>query len=240
MTPQRMVVMAGNDWPIIDRWWPERAEWSRNKYGMFLLSLFLLLGALPYGVINRFSAWRGTSSFSVETSLDWDLPFVPWMVIPYYSYYLYFPLAAWIGAAPGFRQQGLLFFQRMIVAAWMAFAMFLIFPVEIELRTQATGADGLFGLLMTGLHEADTPYNAWPSIHVLLSILIVFFVQFTQRKMGVWTMSKATLAWTACGLLVASTALIKQHYLFDGVTGTLLALALWYGWILPGLNRTGN
>ena len=68
--------MAENDWPVIDRWWPQRAEWSRLKYSGFLLSLFLVLGALPYGLINRFSAWRGTSTFEVELPIDWDLPFV--------------------------------------------------------------------------------------------------------------------------------------------------------------------
>ncbi len=225
-----------HDWPVIDRWWPDRASWSRLKYASFLLSLFLVLGALPYGLINRFSAWRGTSTYNFEMSLDWDLPFVPWMVIPYYSFYLYFPLAAWLGASNGFRRQGLVFFQRLIVAAWIAFAMFLIFPVEIELRSQATGAEGLFGLLMAGLHEADAPYNAWPSVHVLLGILVVFFVRFVERKNETWTPLKGVSSWTACALLVASTVLIKQHYVFDAISGTALAFVLWYGWIRPALN----
>lgn len=227
--------MTTNDWAIVDRWWPQRASWSRTRYAGFLLGMFLLLGALPYGLINRFSAWRGANSFNFETTLDWNLPFLPWMVIPYYSYYLYFPLAAWVGAAPGIRHHGLLFFQRMIVAAWVAFAIFLIFPVEIELRTQAYGAEGVFGLLMDGLHEADAPYNAWPSIHVLLSILVVFFIRFIERQNQTWTAPKAVVAWTACALLIASTALIKQHYLFDGISGTALALVMWYLWIRPGL-----
>ena len=80
--------MVKNDWPILDRWWPERDQWSRPKYGLMLLMLFLVLGALPYGLINRFSAWRGVTSFMVEVGLDWDLPFVPWMVIPYSSFSL--------------------------------------------------------------------------------------------------------------------------------------------------------
>ena len=82
--------MGMNDWPVVDRWWPQRNEWSRVKYGTFLLSLFLVLGALPYGLINRFSAWRGTTSLKVELPIDTELPFVAWMVIPYYSFYLYF------------------------------------------------------------------------------------------------------------------------------------------------------
>ena len=118
----------------------------------------------------------------------------------------------------------------------MAFALFLIFPVEIELRSQAYGAEGFFGLLMSALHEADAPYNAWPSIHVLLSILVVFFVRFVGQENGTWSIPLAIVAWTSCALLVASTALIKQHYVFDGISGTALAFGLWYGWIRPALN----
>ena len=136
--------MGMNDWPVVDRWWPQRSEWSRVKYGTFLLSLFLVLGALPYGLINRFSAWRGTTSVKVELPIDTELPFVAWMVIPYYSFYLYFPWAAWVGAQDRYREQGLLFFQRLIVSAWIAFACFLIFPVEIDLRSQALDAEGVF------------------------------------------------------------------------------------------------
>ena len=228
--------MTKNDWPVIDRWWPKRDEWARLKYSGFLLSLFLVLGALPYGLINRFSAWRGTSTFEVELPIDWDLPFVPWMVIPYYSFYLYFPWAAWMGASDRHRQNGLVFHQRLIASAWVAFIIFLLFPVEIELRSQAYGAEGLFGLMMSALHEADAPYNAWPSIHVLLSILVVFFVRFVEIENGTWTAPKAVVIWVSCALLVASTALIKQHYVFDGISGIALAFGLRYGWIRPALN----
>ena len=228
--------MVRNDWPVLDRWFPLRAEWSKLKYGAFLLSLFLVLGALPYGLINRFSAWRGTTSFKVEIPLDWELPFVAWMVIPYYSFYLYFPWAAWVGAAEKHREHGLLFFQRLIASAWVAFACFLIFPVEIELRSQALDAEGLFGWMMSALHEADTPYNAWPSIHVLLSILVVLFVRHIGVEDGTWSAPKALVVWVSCALLVASTALIKQHYVFDGISGTALAFGLWYGWIRPALS----
>ena len=228
--------MAENDWPVIDRWWPQRAEWSRLKYSGFLLSLFLVLGALPYGLINRFSAWRGTSTFEVELPIDWDLPFVPWMVIPYYSFYLYFPWAAWMGSSDRHRQNGLVFHQRLIASAWVAFIIFLLFPVEIELRSQAYGPEGLFGLMMSALPEADTPYNAWPSIHVLLSILVVFFIRYVEIENGTWTAPKAVVIWVSCALLVASTALIKQHYVFDGISGIALAFGLWYGWIRPALN----
>ena len=93
---------------------------------------------------------------------------------------------------------------------------------------------------MTALHEADTPYNAWPSIHVLLSILVVMFVRYVGLEEGTWNTPLAVVVWISCALLVASTALIKQHYVFDGISGIALAFGLWYGYIQPGLNRTAH
>ena len=49
-------------------------------------------------------------------------------------------------------------------------------------------------------------------------------------------MPLAITVWTSCLLLIASTALIKQHYVFDGISGTIIALLLWYKWIRPGLS----
>ena len=79
--------MVKNDWPVLDRWWPQRLEWSRPHYAGFLLTAFLLLGALPYMLINRLSAWRGTTVIEVSFPFDWEIPYVPAFVIPYYSFY---------------------------------------------------------------------------------------------------------------------------------------------------------
>ena len=65
------------------------------------------------------------------------------------------------------------------------------------------------------------PYNAWPSIHVLLSILVVFFVRFVSMNNGTWTAPKAVVIWISCALLVASngahqTALRVRWHLRHG------------------------
>ena len=68
------------------------------------------------------------------------------------------------------------------------------------------------------------------------NILVVFFVRFVMMENGTWTRPIGVVVWVSCALLVASTALIKQHYVFDGISGTALAFGLWYGWIRPALN----
>lgn len=228
--------MVKNDWPVLDRWWPQRLEWSRPHYAGFLLTVFLLLGALPYVLINRFSAWRGTTVIEVSFPVDWEIPYVPAFVIPYYSFYLYFPIAAWIGAHESVRKQGMLFFQRMLALTWLAFVAFLVFPSEIRLRSQAVGADGLFGTFMDEMHKADAPYNAWPSLHVMQSVLVVLFVRYALKRRDRWSPLLSVFSWTACASLVASTVLIKQHYVFDGLISIAICAVMWRWWIRPALN----
>lgn len=230
--------MKKNDWPVLDRWFAGRMEWSRGRYSTWLLSIYMLIGALPYLLINRFAAWRDVSTIDVRIPLDEALPYVPALVIPYYSLYAYYPIAAWMASREPLRDDGLLFFQRMLVVTWITFSMYLLFPVEIDLRDQAVGAEGLFGVLMDGMHQADEPWNAWPSIHVLQSLLIVLFVRWTLKNEGKWNPLLAGSIWTACGLLIISTVLIKQHFLFDAISAIVLVTVMWYRWILPGLNQT--
>ena len=228
--------MVKNDWPVLDRWWPQRLEWSRPHYAGFLLTVFLLLGALPYVLINRISAWRGTTVIEVSFPIDWEIPYVPAFVIPYYSFYLYFPIAAWIGAHESVRRQGMLFFQRMLALTWLAFVAFLALPSEIRLRSQAVGAEGLFGTLMDEMHKADAPYNAWPSLHVMQSVLVVLFVRYALKRRDRWSPLLSVFSWTACASLVASTVLIKQHYVFDGLLSIAICVVMWRWWIRPALN----
>ena len=176
--------MTRNDWPLLDRWIPGRDEWSRPKYAGFLLSVFMVLGALPYVLTNRIAAWRGTTVVEISFQIDWDLPYLPLFVLPYYSFYLYFPIVAWVAAHESVRKQGLLFFQRMLALTWFCCIMFLLFPSEIRLRSQAVGAEGVLGVLMDELHQADAPYNSWPSIHVLQALLVVLFLRYALIKRG--------------------------------------------------------
>ena len=44
------------------------------------------------------------------------------------------------------------------------------------------------------------------------------------------------LIWAAWGLLVLSTLLVKQHYLFDVATAVVLAATVWKVWFKPTFN----
>ena len=231
-----MSLQQPRSWPIIERWFPHREAWSRPVHAGWLLTVFVLLGGLPYTVINQIAGQRNTSVFHVETSLDTMLPFVPWMMVPYVSFYAYFPLMFWMGSRVDRRPQAERLTLRLVQATWIAFAIFLLLPVEVDLRHQITPVEGVLGLAFDTLHTWDTPYNAWPSLHVLQSLLVVLTVRTWLAEEARAGAPIYGLIWAAWGLLVLSTLLVKQHYLFDVATAIVLAATVWKVWFKPTFN----
>ncbi|MDA0926380.1 MAG: phosphatase PAP2 family protein [archaeon] len=227
-------------WKALDSFAPQRNTWSRPIYAVWLGALFVFLSALPYSLINQFAGWRATSMLSVQSPLDLALPFLPWMMVFYISFYAYFPIMFWLGAAEHRRHQGERLTLRLIQASWVAFVIFLVFPVEVDLRHQVVHSDDSFASLFAALHALDTPYNAWPSLHVLQSLLVVLTVQAWLANDGALRPLLRALLWSAWTLLALSTMLVKQHYIFDAVTGLVIGVVLWRMWFKPVFNQRAH
>ncbi len=227
-------------WKALDSFAPQRNTWSRPIYAVWLGALFVFLAALPYSLINQFAGWRATSILSVQSPLDLALPFLPWMMVFYISFYAYFPIMFWLGAAEHRRHQGERLTLRLIQASWVAFVIFLVFPVEVDLRHQVVHSDDSFASLFAALHALDTPYNAWPSLHVLQSLLVVLTVQAWLANDGALRPLLRALLWSAWTLLALSTMLVKQHYIFDAVTGLVIGVVLWRMWFKPVFNQRAH
>lgn len=225
-----------NGWALLDRWFSGRMRWSRPAYATWLLALFLLLAGGPYTLVNHIAAWRGASVLDVQTSVDTMLPFVPWMMVFYASFYAYFPVVFWMGAEASRREVAEKFTQRLVQSTWVVFAIFLLLPVEVDLRHQVPDMAGTFGTVFSSLHVVDTPYNAWPSLHVLQSLLIVLVVRTWLDQDERLNRGIEITIWAAWGLLTASTMLVKQHYVFDVVTGIVIGWLMWRAWFKPVFN----
>jgi membrane-associated phospholipid phosphatase len=122
----------------------------------------------------------------------------------------------------------------------LAFAIFLVFPVEVDLRHQVVHSNDGFAPLFAALHAIDTPYNAWPSLHVLQSLLVVLTVQGWLANDGALRPLLRGMLWTAWALLTVSTLLVKQHYIFDAVTALVIGAVLWRLWFKPVINQTAH
>ncbi len=68
----------------------------------------------------------------------------------------------------------------------------------------------------------DPPFNTWPSLHVAFSGLVTLVVaRWLERRRSV------VLLWVCWAAISISTLTVKQHFIWDVITGTLLALAYW-------------
>lgn len=214
---------------ILERWVPNYSSWSRPRTALFLLSIYLVTAATPYILTNRIAAWRGVSLFNPEHFIDDMIPYMPWTIVFYFSFYLYFPIVAWYGSGDGQRRrEGFIFHSYLTLSTLLACVLFIVAPVKVNLRHQVTFDDGLFDPLLRSLYDADPPFNSWPSLHVFQSLLIILVMRRWMMKDGKWTNLYSLSIGICWGLLVLSTMGIKQHYIFDAITGIMLALGTWY------------
>jgi len=110
----------------------------------------------------------------------------------------------------------------MGIAAGMAicFAIYLIFPTTVP-RPEVTGND-IFSRLVRFVYSRDNPYNCFPSIHVLDTVLATLFMWKSSRS-GILK----GIALPSCILICVSTLFVKQHYILDGIAATILAMSLY-------------
>ena len=243
---QKSTVIMGNwgrqPWRVWKSHWNNRTSLGNRRLSLAIMVMFTFLAAVPYFATNRLSDLVDRRAFSPETAFDLNLPFVAWLVIPYISLYLYYPAVALLGnKSDTMWRQNIIFTQIMIITSWMAFAIFIAFPVEIDLRhlipdLEGTGWEGWFALV----HGVDKPWNAWPSLHVVQSTQIVLVLRYwypsDTRK--VWLL-QATLI-ICWALLVISTLSIKQHYAWDAVTALIFTWVTWQYWMKPALDKAAT
>jgi len=71
-----------------------------------------------------------------------------------------------------------------------------------------TGTD-FFSNLILNLYKVDKPYNCFPSIHVLNSVLIALYI-YESEKVNKWIKAICIIMSAS---IILSTMFIKQHYM---------------------------
>ncbi len=173
-----------------------------------LLVPAILASNLVYEVLNH-----GPNRIFLETPLDRALPVVPIFAIPYDSLIPYIGLSLIV----------FLFFRIRVyrsaaltmIVVWLISYAFYCFLQSYVARPAITGTDPFSGMIRS-IYASDHPYNDFPSLHTSLSTVIAIHWWRFDRRIGV-----PAALWTA--LIVASTVLVKQHYLADVAGGLVLA-----------------
>ncbi|HVC41064.1 MAG TPA: phosphatase PAP2 family protein [Candidatus Saccharimonadales bacterium] len=184
------------------------AERGLGPVVSLLLIPAILATNLIYDLLNH-----GPNRIFLETPLDRALPVVPIFAIPYISLipyigvslllFLFFRVRVYRSAA-----------LTMIIVWFISYAFYFFLQSYIA-RPHINGSDPFSGMIRT-IYASDQPYNDFPSLHTSLSMIIAIHWWRFDRRIGI-----AAAIWTA--LIVASTVLVKQHYLADVAGGLVLA-----------------
>jgi protein-tyrosine phosphatase len=175
-----------------------------------------LLFVVVYGVSN----WLASQRAHVGTWFyDWEMqiPFVPVMIVPYWSIDLFFLGSFWVGTDS--RELEVLG-RRIICAILVAGIFFVAMPLRIGFpRPPVAGTLGtMFGLL----RAFDQPHNLFPSLHIVLWLILrAVYVRHTR---GIWQWM--VKLWFV--LIAVSTLLTWQHQIVDVLGGLGLGVVCFY------------
>src|SRR6266404_1821210 len=176
-----------------------------------------------------FSNWLASLRAGVPVVVyDWEhaIPFVAWMIIPYWSTNLLFAVSLFFCRS---RTELDSHAKRLLTAQVVAVSCFILFPLRTSFPVPEL--DGIFGLFFAALGAVDLPYNQAPSLHIAVTtILFALYAKVLPR----WAVPLFA-AWSL--LVVGSVLTTYQHHFVDIPTGLLLGLVCIWIWPPNGGNR---
>lgn len=196
---------------------PARAGRPLARLGLYLRLVLLLdvLFVLVYGGLNWLTARRSDTH---ALYFDWErrMPFVPGMIVAYFSIVILFVLPLFLLDERAMRRLA----RRIALAIVLSGGVYLLLPAKLgfERPREVPGYAPIF----RALHAVDLPHNLVPSLHIGYSALIVAALVATGLPR--WA-DVALFAWL--GLIAVAVVLVHQHHLADVAGGFAVA---WISW----------
>ena len=184
-------------------------------YSWIMLSIILFVNYLVYFGTRTFTT--GLKHYSMVSSVDMALPFVPFFMFFYVFAYVQW-IIGFVMIGRGGREVAFPMLIGELIAKGIALACFVFLPTTVEgLRpnVESLQAGGVWCELTARIFTMDAMDNCFPSIHCLES-WVCFRGALKLKKLPGWyapTMLVMTL------FVFASTVLVKQHVLVDIVGG---------------------
>ena len=151
-------------------------------------------------------------------TIDNMIPFVWWMIVPYYLYYVFMFLPLLISERS--RLQGFVSIAMQLLL--ISYAVFIFWPITCETVMKSVEPNPLM-FLYDAVEISWLKQNAMPSIYVAISG-ITGLVLANERPNLKWAF------WIGALLVFFSTFLAKQHFMADGIAGSFLAIAGYQLW----------
>lgn len=198
-------------------------RWAALRTSIGLSLLFL--------VVYEGTSWITSLRSDIGTWVyAWErwIPFVPLMIVPYFSIDLLFVAAPFLCAD---RRELRMLRRRVVLAILIAGACFLLMP--LQLGHPRPEVEGWLGPVFAWFWRLDRPYNLCPSLHIALRTILA--VLYARHAAGRWRV--VSHLWFS--LIGFSTVLVGQHHVIDVVGGfALAAVCCWLvspaGWRVPG------
>jgi hypothetical protein len=145
------------------------------------------------------------------TSIDEKIPFIWWMIIPYYSYYILLIMPPFVIKKINFIK---LLTRTLIEISILCYIIYIFWPISSSSALESVNPNPLDFLhnfiTFNFLHQ-----NALPSMHVTVTVIIALAITKYENKLR-------NLMLIIILAIFLATFLIKQHYLMDSISGLLL------------------
>lgn len=184
----------------------------------FFMRLFYLLAGWGFvGLIYNRSAYFQSSPTILHPSLiDQLIPFNPHGIWLYLSFFILIPICFFYAPYYNVRWMSICF----IVTSFFAGIIYLLCPTTMIFPID-TGTT-LSSQLLISLIEIDTTTNCFPSLHVALTLIVVWGC-FNLKK----PIRTSLLILWGIGICF-STIQLRRHVFIDFIGGALLALIVGY------------
>ena len=196
-----------------------------RKYYEKYKHLWILLYFFVYMAWFNYVEKTVTTHFHViHVPIDDYIPFCEYFVIPYL---LWFPFVGWGIAYMALHNKT--DYYKLCAFLFTGMTIFLIistvYPNGQYLRPTYFTHHNLCTMLCERLYAGDTPTNLFPSVHVFNSIAVNIAVWHSDN----FKKNKAVRYGSAVlmVLIILSTMFLKQHSVFDVVTGMVLAVFMY-------------
>lgn len=185
---------------------------KRGIYATVLLPVSYL-----YMVLNHYTGRER----EIITFIDSLIPFNPYFIFAYILWYFYVAIFIIYFCIYDERK----YYKLLIgISAGMliCYVIYTVFPTTV-VRPVFEGDEGVVGTLFKWLYRKDNPYNCFPSIHVLNTILVAIYVQKDSLYLNKYIKIGSLVCAAA---IIYSTLAIKQHVVFDVLSAAVLSYGL--------------
>ena len=195
-----------------------KTKLSQYKHGLLLLYFFLYFPWFSY-----LEKTVTTHFHVIHVALDDYIPFCEYFIIPYLAWFGYVAFGVCYFFFKNKEE-----YYRLCTTLFTGMTIFLIvstlYPNGHYLRPTYFDHNNICIQLVKWLYSTDTPTNLFPSIHVYNSICVNAAIWHSEdfKKHKAVRYGSAVLMM----LIILSTMFLKQHSVFDVVTGTVLAFVL--------------